>query len=74
MPSLRTIPFGSVLLVIGLAILLVGAKMLEYGAVGLAEELGVSEVVIGVTIVPDSRKQLDVCVQGSCSRCSYCWQ
>ena len=38
-------------LIIGLAILLVGAKMLEYGAIGVAEELGVSEVVIGVTIV-----------------------
>jgi len=38
-------------LLVGLAILLVGAKMLEYGAVRIAEDLGVSEVVIGVTIV-----------------------
>jgi len=36
---------------VGLGILLVGAKMLEYGAVEIAEDLGVSEVVIGVTIV-----------------------
>ena len=38
-------------LLIGLGILLAGAHMLEIGAVAIAEELGVSEVVIGVTIV-----------------------
>jgi cation:H+ antiporter len=50
-PDDVTMTMAIVWLVIGLAILLVGAKMLEYGAVGVAEELGVSEVVIGVTIV-----------------------
>jgi len=50
-PSDVSMRMAIVWLVIGLAILLVGAKMLEYGAVRIAEELGVSEVVIGVTIV-----------------------
>ncbi len=50
-PSDVTMPMAVVWLTIGLAILLVGAKMLEHGAVGIAELLGVSEVVIGVTIV-----------------------
>ena len=50
-PDDVTMTMAIVWLVIGLAILLVGAKMLEYGAVRVAEELGVSEVVIGVTIV-----------------------
>jgi len=50
-PSDVTMPMAVVWLIVGLAILLVGAKMLEHGAVGIAEMLGVSEVVIGVTIV-----------------------
>ena len=50
-PSDVNMTMVMVWLAIGLAILLVGAKMLEHGAVGIAEELGVSEVVIGVTIV-----------------------
>ncbi len=50
-PSDVTMPMAMVWLSIGLAILLVGAKILVYGAVGIAEMLGVSEVVIGVTIV-----------------------
>lgn len=50
-PSDVNMTMAIVWLLIGLAILLVGAKMLEHGAVGIAEELGVSEVVIGVTIV-----------------------
>jgi cation:H+ antiporter len=50
-PSDVTMPMAVVWLGIGLAILLVGAKILVYGAVGIAEMLGVSEVVIGVTIV-----------------------
>lgn len=50
-PSDVTMRMAIVWLAIGLLILLVGAKMLEHGAVGIAEELGVSEVVIGVTIV-----------------------
>jgi len=50
-PSDVTMPMAVVWLIIGLTILLVGAKILVYGAVGIAEMLGVSEVVIGVTIV-----------------------
>jgi cation:H+ antiporter len=50
-PSDVSMPMAIVWLAIGLAILLVGAQMLEYGAVEIAEALGVSEVVIGVTIV-----------------------
>ena len=50
-PSDVSMPIAVIWLIIGFAILLVGAKMLEHGAVGIAEMLGVSEVVIGVTIV-----------------------
>ena len=50
-PSDVSMNMAIVWLTIGLAILLVGAKILVQGAVGVAEELGVSEVVIGVTIV-----------------------
>jgi len=50
-PSDVSMTMAVVWLTVGLAILLVGAKILVYGAVGIAEELGVSEVVIGVTIV-----------------------
>ena len=38
-------------LVIGLAVLLVGAEWLVEGSIGVAQSLGVSEVVIGITIV-----------------------
>lgn len=38
-------------LVIGLATLLIGAELLVDGAIGVAKELGISEVVIGITIV-----------------------
>ena len=38
-------------LVVGLITLLVGAKLLVAGAIGTAQLLGVSEVVIGITIV-----------------------
>jgi cation:H+ antiporter len=50
-PSDVSMVMAIVWLLVGLGILLVGAKMLEYGAVEIAEDLGVSEVVIGVTIV-----------------------
>ncbi|RZV36359.1 MAG: calcium/sodium antiporter [Chromatiales bacterium] len=50
-PSDVSMTMAIVWLVVGLAILLVGAKILVNGSVGIAEELGVSEVVIGVTIV-----------------------
>jgi len=50
-PSDVTMTMAIVWLTVGLAILLVGAKILVHGSVGIAQELGVSEVVIGVTIV-----------------------
>ena len=50
-PSDVSMTMAVVWLVVGLAILLVGAKILVNGSVGIAQELGVSEVVIGVTIV-----------------------
>lgn len=50
-PSDVSMTMAIVWLVVGFAVLLVGAKMLEHGAVEIAQQLGVSEVVIGVTIV-----------------------
>lgn len=50
-PSDVTMTMAIVWLTVGLAVLLVGAKILVNGSVGIAQELGVSEVVIGVTIV-----------------------
>ncbi len=50
-PSDVTMTMAIVWLAVGLAVLLVGAKILVNGSVGIAQELGVSEVVIGVTIV-----------------------
>ena len=38
-------------LVIGLAALLIGAELLVNGSIGVAKSLGVSEVVIGITII-----------------------
>lgn len=42
---------GVLLFVVGLAFLLVGSRVLVWGAVGVAEDLGVSELVIGLTVV-----------------------
>ena len=42
---------ASVWLLVGLGTLLVGAELLVDGAIGIAKLLGVSEVVIGITIV-----------------------
>ena len=50
-PTDVTTPMAVVWLVVGLLTLLVGAKLLVTGAIGIAELLGVSEVVIGITIV-----------------------
>ena len=38
-------------LLVGLATLMVGAEVLVNGAVGIAQQLGMSEVIIGITIV-----------------------
>ncbi|MBT8082445.1 MAG: calcium/sodium antiporter [Gammaproteobacteria bacterium] len=50
-PTDVTTPMAVVWLVVGLVTLLVGAKLLVAGAIGVAQLLGVSEVVIGITIV-----------------------
>lgn len=40
-----------VTIIVGLALLIIGSQILLKGAVGIAEELGVSEAVIGLTLV-----------------------
>jgi cation:H+ antiporter len=50
-PSDVSMPMAIVWLLIGLGTLLIGAELLVDGAIGIAKLLGVSEVVIGITIV-----------------------
>ena len=50
-PTDVSMPMAIVWLVVGLGTLLLGADLLVDGAVGIAKILGVSEVVIGITIV-----------------------
>ncbi len=50
-PSDVSMTMAIVWLIVGLGTLLVGAELLVNGAVGIAQRLGVSEVVIGITIV-----------------------
>jgi len=50
-PTDVSMPMAIVWLVIGLGTLLIGAELLVDGAIGIAQMLGVSEVVIGITIV-----------------------
>jgi cation:H+ antiporter len=50
-PTDVPMPMAIVWLVIGLGTLLVGAELLVDGAIGIAKLMGVSEVVIGITIV-----------------------
>ena len=50
-PSDVSMPMALVWLAIGLGTLLIGAELLVDGAIGIAKLLGVSEVVIGITIV-----------------------
>ncbi|MGI8394405.1 calcium/sodium antiporter [Leucobacter sp. W1038] len=42
---------ASVLLVVGLGLLVLGAQLLVNGAVGIATELGVSSLIVGLTVV-----------------------
>jgi cation:H+ antiporter len=53
-------------IILGLAILLIGAQSIVTGAVGLATQLGISEFIIGVTIVSvgTSLPELAVSVMG----------
>ena len=50
-PTDVSMVMASVWLVVGLGTLLIGAELLVDGAIGIAKLLGVSEVVIGITIV-----------------------
>ena len=50
-PTDVSMPMAIVWLVVGLITLLIGAELLVDGAIGIAKMLGVSEVVIGITIV-----------------------
>ncbi len=52
-PAFRKIPFwrGVMWFLIGLAVLLVSARILVSGAVSLAQLLGVSDLVIGLTVI-----------------------
>ena len=47
----RSIPIDLVLIVLGVGILVVGSRWLVQGAVALAQAMGASELVIGLTIV-----------------------
>ncbi len=49
-PSLSA-PVALIYFVVGLLITLLGAKFLVQGAIGLAEDMGVSQTIIGLTIV-----------------------
>jgi cation:H+ antiporter len=46
-----TMTMAVIWLIVGLLTLLIGAELLVGGAIGIAKDLGVSEVVIGITIV-----------------------
>jgi cation:H+ antiporter len=50
-PTDVSMPMAVVWLIVGLGTLLIGAELLVDGAIGIAKMLGVSEVVIGITIV-----------------------
>jgi cation:H+ antiporter len=50
-PTDVAMPMAIVWIVVGLITLLIGAELLVDGAIGIAKMLGVSEVVIGITIV-----------------------
>jgi len=51
MPVKMTTAKASFWFIVGLILLLVGSKLLVFGAVNIAESLGVSDVIIGLTIV-----------------------
>jgi len=50
-PSDVSMPMAVIWLIVGFATLLVGAELLVDGAIGIAKEMRISEVVIGITIV-----------------------
>jgi cation:H+ antiporter len=50
-PKGVSMPMAFLWLIVGLGMLLLGAEFVVDGAIGIARELGVSEIVIGVTLV-----------------------
>ena len=50
-PTDVSMPMAIVWLIVGLGTLLIGAELLVDGAIGIAKMMGISEVVIGITIV-----------------------
>ena len=50
-PTDVRMPVAIVWLIVGLGTLLVGAELLVDGAIGIAQMMGISEIVIGITIV-----------------------
>ena len=51
LPEKLPVKKALVLLVIGLVVLLVGAKLVVWGAVSIAQAFGISDLVIGLTVV-----------------------
>ena len=51
LPAAMPLPRAWGLLILGLVLLLVSSRMLVWGAVGIAQALGVSDLVIGLTII-----------------------
>ncbi len=50
-PKDVSMPMAAVWLLVGLVMLLVGAELVVDGAIGIARDMGVSEIVIGITLV-----------------------
>lgn len=50
-PKDVSMPMAALWLLVGLGMLLMGAELVVDGAIGIARELGVSEIVIGITLV-----------------------
>lgn len=67
LPEETTLTKAIFWLIFGLAILLVGAKLVVWGAVAIAQAFGVSDLVIGLTIVAigTSLPELAACVVGA---------
>ncbi|MDH5392718.1 MAG: calcium/sodium antiporter [Gammaproteobacteria bacterium] len=51
LPEIMSMPKASIILAIGLLVLLGSSKLLVWGATNIAVELGVSDLIIGLTIV-----------------------
>lgn len=71
-PTDVTMLMAIVWLVVGLGTLLIGAQLLVDGAIGVAKLLGVSEVVIGITIVALGTSLPELAVSlASALKCEY---